>query len=601
MKRLRLYGAWCWTLLCIVGVVAAQDDVCPLLVQEALDSVDFNCTGVGRNQACYGHATLSADVVGNITFERVGDIGPVNQIERLALSALDTDAEQWGIALLQLQANIPDTLPGQNVTFLAYGNTSIENDTIEKPEDDLSGLLPDDVTERLQVAVSPSAQQLNVRSGPDTSFAVVGSLAPTDVASAVGRVEADDWVQVVLPSGGAGWVFADLLTPEGDLAALPVVDASSQVVQDAVIALDETVTGTVTSQNPEVVYTFVAEAGTVIDIEMAATAASDLDSLVRLVDESGTILAENDDFDGFDSRINAFVLPQTGVYTIVATRFANSPTVGQFELTLALSAGLNYNAPMQAFYFTSGIGTGACAEVPEDGIVLQTPGEAGIVRFSINEVLVDIGSTIVAQAVPATDDAEGEMSLRVLEGRIRVEAFGVARYVPAGYRVRIPVDADGVAIGPPSEPEPIDPASVETLPTILPALPEAITIADAADTDIAIAGDVEIELTWDNGADLDLFMVEPSGSTISYRNPSSFSGAQLSTDINADCEQSTAPFTETITWPTGQPRLGTYQLVVSEFANCGAGTANWTLTVTAGGVVLLEESGTGENVFSFER
>ena len=33
----------------------------------------------------------------------------------------------WGIAVIKAQANLPDALPGQNVTFLLYGDTTLDN------------------------------------------------------------------------------------------------------------------------------------------------------------------------------------------------------------------------------------------------------------------------------------------------------------------------------------------------------------------------------------------------------------------------------------------------------------------------------------------
>ena len=33
----------------------------------------------------------------------------------------------WGIAVLKAQANLPDALPGQNVTFLLFGDTTVDN------------------------------------------------------------------------------------------------------------------------------------------------------------------------------------------------------------------------------------------------------------------------------------------------------------------------------------------------------------------------------------------------------------------------------------------------------------------------------------------
>jgi LysM repeat protein len=38
-------------------------------------------------------------------------------------------AQTWGIAILKAQANLPDTLPGQNVTFLIFGGAALDNIT----------------------------------------------------------------------------------------------------------------------------------------------------------------------------------------------------------------------------------------------------------------------------------------------------------------------------------------------------------------------------------------------------------------------------------------------------------------------------------------
>src|SRR5690606_24390666 len=39
------------------------------------------------------------------------------------------NAGTWGVSLLKAQANLPDTLPGQNVTFLLYGGAALDNAT----------------------------------------------------------------------------------------------------------------------------------------------------------------------------------------------------------------------------------------------------------------------------------------------------------------------------------------------------------------------------------------------------------------------------------------------------------------------------------------
>ncbi|MFQ3648652.1 MAG: hypothetical protein SNJ80_17115, partial [Anaerolinea sp.] len=113
-------------------------------------------------------------------------------------------------------------------------------------------------------------------------------------------------------------------------------------------------------------------------------------------------------------------------------------------------------------------------------------------------------------------------------------------------------------------------------------------------------GDLTITLEWDNDADMDLQLYEPDGSHVYFGNPSSISGARLDVDANAACDRNFGR-RETITWPSGQPRLGTHRIVVSEYAVCNQGRANWTLEVRIGAEVILRETGTGGAEFEFRR
>ncbi len=113
-----------------VSTAIAQDSVCPTLIQTALDRVNTVCAETGRNQVCYVNATLKAQPqshIVNFAFENPGDIAAVTDIQSLSLSGLNEGTGEWGVSLMKLQANLPDTLPGQNVTFLFFGNVSIEN------------------------------------------------------------------------------------------------------------------------------------------------------------------------------------------------------------------------------------------------------------------------------------------------------------------------------------------------------------------------------------------------------------------------------------------------------------------------------------------
>jgi LysM repeat protein len=104
---------------------------CDQLVTTALQTADQVCANLGRNQACYGHRLVSAQLQpdANVTFNTTGDIADVFAIRSLSTAPLDEAEQVWGVAVLKVQANLPDTLPGQNVTLLLYGDAIVDNIT----------------------------------------------------------------------------------------------------------------------------------------------------------------------------------------------------------------------------------------------------------------------------------------------------------------------------------------------------------------------------------------------------------------------------------------------------------------------------------------
>lgn len=132
------------------------------------------------------------------------------------------------------------------------------------------------------------------------------------------------------------------------------------------------------------------------------------------------------------------------------------------------AAGLTYG-PMQAFYFTSGVGNPQCAEAPADGILLQTPAGAGRVSLVVNGLFIEVGSTVYLRA-----QAGGAMTVAVLEGEARATLNGRTAIAPAGTQIRVGLDAAGSATGD-LVVEVYTAAAVAALPVQL--LPETVSIA----------------------------------------------------------------------------------------------------------------------------
>lgn len=331
--------------LCCAPLVQAQE--CAVIVQDALELTQELCSTTERNQACYGNIAIESVPQPDVTdfkFDAPGDIVSVADIQTLNLSAL-TAPDEWGVAMLSLQADLPDTIPGQNVTVLLFGGTAIENAGAPQP-----------------ATVSVNAgTTINVRSGPGTSNRIVTEMNSGDTLTADGKNEAEDWLRVQLADGATGWVSADLVEVEGDISTLSVVD------------------------------------------------------------------------------------------------------------TTTTSEGFTF-APMQAFYLSSGLGATDCAEVPQDGILIQTPEGVGTVNLLINEVSIELGSTAYVRA-----HSGGEMTFDLLEGASRVTVGEDSVRVLPGTRASIPLDAEGRAAGAP-ELTTIPEDGLNNLEEIAGLLPEEIEI-----------------------------------------------------------------------------------------------------------------------------
>lgn len=96
-------------------------------------------------------------------------------------------------------------------------------------------------------------------------------------------------------------------------------------------------------------------------------------------------------------------------------------------------------------------------------------------------------------------------------------------------------------------------------------------------------GEVQVNITWDSKADVDLHVLDPSGAEIYWAGRSSATGGQLDLDSNAGCA-SDGPRAENIFWATGlvAPR-GEYIVRVDYWSSCTSVTTNYVVTVNVKG------------------
>jgi hypothetical protein len=212
-----------WLLFGLVFTLSAQDDIddtCQVLVQTVLETVGDACAGLGRNQVCYGHNTITAldfELAPLEDFVASGDTSNMLQVSSLATAPMDVTGEIWGVAILALQTNLPNTMPGQNVTFVIYGDTQFSSENT-----------PDEQAVPPPTLTAQSSGAINIRTGPNTNYAIAGVLADGEEVLIIGRNAAGDWVQIDYGDTEA-WVYTSLVEVSGDMETLFVVEAGEQV------------------------------------------------------------------------------------------------------------------------------------------------------------------------------------------------------------------------------------------------------------------------------------------------------------------------------------------------------------------------------------
>lgn len=211
--------------LIIPGVVLiAQDDACPALVEQALQEVGDNCQALQRNSACYGYNQVEASFFMEVAedfFSAPSDRAELTALQTIRTAPLNVANQQWGIALMSVQANVPNTLPGQAVVFMLIGDVEVNNtvspDTAFSPADGVP----------VKTAVAA-----NFRSGPSTNNNVLNNIPANTELLGDGLSADKGWLRVVYDDK-VGWVSREVLQPTNDLDALPIISKANQTPMQA--------------------------------------------------------------------------------------------------------------------------------------------------------------------------------------------------------------------------------------------------------------------------------------------------------------------------------------------------------------------------------
>ncbi|GEM_PF-3638570 len=210
-------------LILTVGLTNAQARDCPVILDDALRQTNDVCAETSRNEACYGHqaviATSQPDVE-DFKFDEIGDRESVAKIGSLQIGhSMTQQTSVWGVILMRLQANLPNTVPGQSITLLMFGDVEVEN-VAQSVEQQRMAQLP---------IIVRTLAGANIRTEPSAEAELINAASPGFQTIAVGRSLDSQWVNIELPDNESGWVFAELVQIEGDISELGVTEGLSEL------------------------------------------------------------------------------------------------------------------------------------------------------------------------------------------------------------------------------------------------------------------------------------------------------------------------------------------------------------------------------------
>ncbi len=197
-------------IILISSSVLAQSVDCAAITQKAIEATRKVCTGLEHNQACYGNAKIEIQPRDNVrlVFAKSGDVAPLASLKSLSTTAFDAASKNWGLALLNIRADLLDG----NLTAVAFGKTLLENGS-EASNDFVA----------LEITVT-EPKGANLRAEPKPDAAIVRGVYNGDRLQAIGRVEDSSWIRIA-----DGWLSKDVIRSTADLSQLQVLKPESQI------------------------------------------------------------------------------------------------------------------------------------------------------------------------------------------------------------------------------------------------------------------------------------------------------------------------------------------------------------------------------------
>jgi len=211
MRKRSLLGMFATSILVLliaaVPPLLAQE--CTAFIQQSFATLADECSGAESSSACFGGA---ASVDSGATFAEAGDTVGLGEFTTISTSALNQEEQTFGLAMLNVPANVPVSLAETGLRYVLIGEVTLEN--LVDPASAFTPAQPITVT-----AIVGS----NLRSAPSTDARVVNSVAAGEVLSAAGLSTDQEWFMVLSESGNV-WINRQVVSvTEGDASTLPVM------------------------------------------------------------------------------------------------------------------------------------------------------------------------------------------------------------------------------------------------------------------------------------------------------------------------------------------------------------------------------------------
>ena len=218
MTSIRLFS-FLLLLACFGSAAAsAQEPLCAQTVEKAIASIQLNCADLARGSLCYSYPHVDAAYAGagGNAFNRPSDRASVAELASVRTSALDLEREHWGVALLNLSANLPQTHQGPGIIVMLAGDAALINEVDPAEVPALGAPLSTAAVVDTMLFRHPGIIPESVRSAAADEILLVDAFD-----------DSGEWLRVV-NDGSIAWVKGDDVARLNAMAALPTQSASAR-------------------------------------------------------------------------------------------------------------------------------------------------------------------------------------------------------------------------------------------------------------------------------------------------------------------------------------------------------------------------------------